>query len=152
MVGFYGIKIYNLTLINVGWGKLGLKSLNPSPLHPWCRVKISPYPHPTTFAGWEKPAWGEAERGRAKLPSLLAGGLHCFIRPNTNTTTPPSPHLNPTRYLPLPCLLFCIFSLLVFHLPPWPNHWRSYILTTTSNQLLNNLNLTSVIFHEFWVP
>ncbi|KAF3975744.1 hypothetical protein CMV_001000 [Castanea mollissima] len=29
---------------------------------------------------------------------------------------------------------------------------RSYILTTTSNNLLNSLNPTSMIFHEFWLP
>ena len=27
------MKIYNLTLINAGWGKMGLKSLNSSPPH-----------------------------------------------------------------------------------------------------------------------
>ena len=38
-------------------GRAGPKSLNPSPLAPCCETKISPHPHPITFAGQGKPVW-----------------------------------------------------------------------------------------------
>ena len=46
-------------------GRVGLKSVNPSPPRPapWCGSKISPHPRPTTFAGRGKPARGDAGRG-----------------------------------------------------------------------------------------
>ena len=46
-------------------GAVGLQSLNPSPPRPapWCGAKILPHPHPTTFAGWEKPTRDETGRG-----------------------------------------------------------------------------------------
>ena len=47
----------------VGWGELGLKSLTHPHSAPWCRVKILPYPHPTTFVRREKPTWDEVGRG-----------------------------------------------------------------------------------------
>ena len=57
-----------------GWGKMGLKSLNPSSLRPtpWCGAKILPHPRPTAFAGWGKPARGEAGRG-----GLSGAGKNC---------------------------------------------------------------------------
>ena len=51
---------------------------------------------------------------------------------------------------PLSSLLYFLSSC--SHLPPWLIHWRYCILTTTSNNLLNSLNPTSMIFHEFWLP
>ena len=50
-----------------GRGRVGLKSVNSSPPRPapWCESKILPHPRPTTFAGREKPARGEAGRGRS---------------------------------------------------------------------------------------
>ena len=51
----------------VEMGRGESKSLNPSPPRPapWCGAKILPlsHSHPTTFAGWGKPARGKAESG-----------------------------------------------------------------------------------------
>ena len=46
-------------------GRVGLKSVNPSPPRPAsrCGSKISPHPCPTTFTGRGKPARGEAGWG-----------------------------------------------------------------------------------------
>ena len=45
------------------------------PIYPYpiARAKISPNPRPTTYAGWEKPSWGNvgwggAGRGKIVIP------------------------------------------------------------------------------------
>ena len=54
-------------------GRLGIKKLNPSPPRPppRCGDKILPHPHPTTFAGWEKPVWGGGGDGKIAIPKFL---------------------------------------------------------------------------------
>ena len=70
---------------------------------PWCRFKISPHPHLTTFVGRGKPAWGEAgrgglsrvRRGGAKLSPL--GSNSSYQREKKKCINSPSP-----RHHPLP--------------------------------------------------
>ena len=48
-------------------------------------LKSHPIPAPNTFAGWEKPAWGEAGKGGSSKTGQKLSSLHTHTHTLTNT-------------------------------------------------------------------